>query len=275
MAVFCGLLLACVPGTDDPTGPPSGLEGGDSSTGQAVCECGDRLCGLDACGVSCGTCEGDEDFCFSGACLSEDSCPAVDFTVGEQTAYRMDDKGKERLRYEAVVSGSQFTALEIVSNRVIEEVGSLDAGVYDLRVDSLTGCEDVCVVAHMDCPKQECAFPYIVTRGTLELTSAGPDAARLTGNASELVFTQAYYDDKTRQYQVLKKAETVCMPGFDIDVALEQIIIEPTECTPEGTGTTVGTEIGDFTMTNCAGDEFHLHDNCGYEALWVIAVADW
>ena len=242
---------------------------------QPSCECGDRVCGDDGCGGSCGACEGDTAFCFSGTCQTDEACPAVDFTVGEQSAFRMDDKGKERLRYEAVVQGSQFTKLEIVSNRVIEEVGSLGAGTHTLKVENLTGCDDVCVVGHMECNKQECAFPYIATLGTLELTSAGADAQRLVGSASELVFTQAYYDDKTRQYQILKKAESVCMPGFDVDAELEQIIIEPTDCTPEGTGTTLGTEIGDFAMTNCLGETVQFHDNCGYEAVWVVAVADW
>ena len=282
IALSCLALLSFPQGCGDGGGGAEGgqvadnVDGGiDEPEDLANCDCGDRVCGEDACGNSCGVCEGETAFCFSGSCQLEDECPAVDFTLLEQTAYRMDDKGKERLRYEASVTGSQFTLLEIVSNRVIEEVGSLATGQHDLRVDNLTGCDDVCIVAHMDCNKQECAFPYIATVGTLTLDSAGETAERLSGSASELVFTQAYYDEKTRQYQVLKKAESVCMPGFDFDVALEQIVIEPTECTPEGTGTTVGSEIGDFTMLNCNGEEVNLHDNCGYEALWVIAVADW
>ena len=240
------------------------------------CSCEGRVCGDDGCGVSCGTCDGADAFCFSGTCQSEATCPAVDISVLTQDAYRMDDKGKERLRYEATVEGSQFTKIEIISNRIIEEVGSLDPGEYKLAVESLTDCsEGVCIVGHMECNKQECAFPYIATLGTLELTSAGESVTQLIGSASELVFTQAYFDDKTRQYQILKKAESVCMPGFDIDVALEQIIIEPTDCTPEGTGNVVGTEIADFTMLNCEGEEVNLHDSCGYEAVWVVAVADW
>ena len=259
-------------GATDESLDASGVSAAEAA---ASCSCEGRVCGDDGCGVSCGTCDGDTAFCFSGVCQTEETCPAVDFTVGTQAAYRMDDKGKERLRYEAVVEGSQFTKIEIVSNRVIEEVGSLDVGTHTLNVENLTDCGDVCVVGHMECNKAECAFPYIATIGTLTLDSAGADAVRFTGSASELVFTQAYYDDKTRQYQILKKAESVCMPGFDVDVELEQIIIEPTDCTPEGTGTTVGTEIGDFPMLNCNGEEVQFHDNCGYEAVWVVAVADW
>ena len=277
MTAAAGLVTlagACGGGGDE-AAPELSSSGDPGVVEPAGCECGDRVCGEDLCGNSCGTCEGDTAFCFSGACQTDESCPAVDFTVGAQTAYRMDDKGKERLRFEADVSGSQFTHLEIVSNRVIEEVGSLDKGIHTLSVDNLTVCDDVCVVAHMDCPQQSCAFPYIATMGTLSLKQAGPSAERLMGSASEIVFTQAYYDDKTRQYQILKKAEQVCMPGFDFDAALEQIVIEPTDCTPEGTGNTVGSEIADFAMVNCAGEEIQFHDGCGYEALWVIAVADW
>ena len=241
----------------------------------AVCECGDRVCGVDACGNPCGTCASEEAFCFSGTCQTEDVCPSVAIEMVEQSAYRMDDKGTERLKFEATVTGSQFTSVEIVSNREIAEVGSLGSGTYELVVDNLTNCDEVCVVAHMDCAKQECAFPYIVSRGTLELTSAGEAATRLVGTASELVLTQAYYDSKTRQYQILKKAESKCMDGFDFDAPLEQIVIEPTDCTPDGTGIQLGDEIADFTVTNCEGDEVNLHDNCGAEALWLIAAADW
>ena len=283
----CALALSgCDGGADDASAATQGAEsaegaldeGGALGTAErdtSMCTCEDRVCGDDGCGMSCGTCEGDSAFCFSGTCQTEEACPGVDFTVGTQSAYRMDDKGKERLRYEAVVEGSQFTKIEIVSNRVIEEVGSLDTGTHTLKVENLSACDDVCVVGHMECNKAECAFPYIATLGTLTLTSAGADATRLTGSASELVFTQAYYDDKTRQYQILKKAESVCMPGFDVDVELEQIVIEPTDCTPEGTGDTIGAEIGDFAMTTCEGEPINFHDNCGYEAVWVVAVADW
>jgi len=277
-------LLALIPACDsgdgggmDMTGG-SGWGAGDDDPGgvaQAACVCGDRVCGEDPCGNVCGTCEGAGEYCFGGTCQTEASCPPVDFTVGTQTAYRMDDKGKERLRFEADVTGSDFTRLEIVSNRVIEEIGSLSKGIHSLSVDSLTACDDVCVVAHMDCNKQKCAFPYIATMGTLSLKQAGPAAERLMGSASDLVFTQAYYDESSRQYQILKKADSVCMPGFAFDAALDQIVIEPTECTPEGTGNTPGSEIADFAMVNCLGDEVQLHDNCGYEALWIIAVADW
>jgi hypothetical protein len=288
LLALCLLTLpqGCDSGTTGERGGPASTDSGDGdldtasvASGEAEaaasCSCDGRVCGDDGCGVSCGACEGDTAFCFSGACQTDETCSAVDFTVGAQIAYRMDDKGKERLRYEAVVDGSQFTKIEIVSNRVIEEVGSLGAGAHILNVENLTDCGDVCVVGHMECSQAECAFPYIATLGTLTLDSAGVDAVRFTGSASELVFTQAYYDDKTRQYQILKKAESVCMPGFDVDVEMEQIIIEPTDCTPEGTGTTVGTEIGDFPMLNCNGEEVQFHDNCGYEAVWIVAVADW
>ena len=286
VAAFALVGLGCGDAGDASPGTAAGTESSESAAtatgelGEAaseapVCSCDDKVCGDDGCGASCGTCEGDTAFCFSGSCQSDETCPAVDFTVGSQSAYRMDDKGKERLRYEAVVEGSQFTKIEIVSNRVIEEVGSLGVGTHTLKVENLSDCDEVCIVGHMECNKAECAFPYIATLGSLTLTSAGAEATRLTGSASELVFTQAYYDDKTRQYQILKKAESVCMPGFDVDVELEQIVIEPTDCTPEGTGNTVGAEIADFAMTNCEGEELYFHDNCGYEAVWIVAVADW
>ena len=171
MLVFFAFQPGCDGGDDaspngDPTSTSSAATGDDSlaaaedgaGPAMADCSCEGKVCGDDGCGVSCGTCDGDTAFCFSGACQTEESCPGVDFTVGTQAAYRMDDKGKERLRYEAVVEGSQFTKIEIVSNRVIEEIGSLSVGTHTLNVENLTDCGDVCVVGHMERNKAECAF---------------------------------------------------------------------------------------------------------------------
>jgi hypothetical protein len=48
------------------------------------------------------------------------------------------------------------------------------------------------------------------------------------------------------------------------------------ECVPAGNGHWVGSNIADYSLTNCNGDVVNLHDNCAsYKSMWLIATAGW
>jgi len=48
------------------------------------------------------------------------------------------------------------------------------------------------------------------------------------------------------------------------------------ECSPNGTGKTIGFQIGDFQVTDCDGTPVSLHEYCGQaKAVWLIMVAGW
>lgn len=48
------------------------------------------------------------------------------------------------------------------------------------------------------------------------------------------------------------------------------------ECVVQGEGNSVGTKVGDMTLTNCLGEQVQLHDFCGRrKALWFINSAGW
>jgi hypothetical protein len=48
------------------------------------------------------------------------------------------------------------------------------------------------------------------------------------------------------------------------------------QCQPNGTGKTVGFQIGDFQVVDCEGTPVSLHDYCGQaKAVWLITVAGW
>lgn len=261
--------------TDD--GAQDGLAGGigDGATADApVCDCGTAICGMDACGNSCGACAGSQ-FCFAGLCQTEASCPMeADLTVlDDGAATLINDKGTERLRFEASASGGFFTKVEIIANRDAA-LGTLEAGRYPLAVGEFSSC-DMCVLVHKSCPQQECAFPYVAELGTLDFDEVGFDAGHLRGSTSELVFRQAYFDDKTKQVQVLNNGTSFCHEGFDFDATLETVVIEPEDCTPDGTGVTLGAEIANFELQNCEGEMVALHDNCGATAVWLVAAAGW
>jgi len=52
-------------------------------------------------------------------------------------------------------------------------------------------------------------------------------------------------------------------------------IVDPNACDPQGTGKSIGSQVGDFTLKNCLGDDVSLHDNCGKKAIWVVGAAGW
>ncbi len=261
-------------GTSDGAG--AGDLGGGATDGvdPATCDCGAAVCGLDPCGNSCGTCAGDA-FCFAGQCQTQASCPMEQAltVLDDGVATLINDKGTERLRFEATAKGGFFTSVEIIANRDAD-LGGLAAGDYPLQVSELSSCE-LCVLVHKNCPQQECAFPYVAELGKLSFDEVGFDAGRIAGSASELVFRQAYFDDKTKQVQVLKNGTSFCLEGFDFEASLETVVIEPEDCVPEGSGVLLGSDIADFELQNCEGGVVAFHDNCGATAVWVVAAAGW
>ena len=266
-------LISCADSASEPGS--TNVSPGDAieAAGTPACGCGDRICGFDACGEACGQCDAGL-MCYSGTCQDPEQCLVTDATLGEQTAFRMDDRGTERFEYKAKVTAGDFSSIEIISHRDLETVGSLRPGDYHLAVDAITGCDDVCVIARRTCGQAICQYPYIAEVGTLTLDSSAPGNPEFRGSMEGLVFKQAYYDEGTRQYQVLKNADTRCLDQVAFEAVQEELTIEPTDCTPDGTGRGIGDEIADFQMTNCLGETINFHANCGLEALWVVLASD-
>jgi hypothetical protein len=273
LCLGCAMVVACDNDNDNQSSASSSAD--HQADANRVCECGDAMCGLDACGNSCGSCDGDIGYCLSGRCELETECPLKEISIGEvETAYMLHDKMIDRLRLEASGSGNDIVKLEVVSNIRTDEGVPLGPGTYELLVEGLTSC-DLCVVAHRECNSADCQFPYVAESGFLEIDQIEGQPPRFAGRAHGLHFTQAYYDEKTKAFQPLGGGEPFCSEGFSFDTDLEVFVIEPGECSDDASGFNLGEEISNFEVQNCLGETINFHDNCGSKAVWLVAAAGW
>ena len=74
----------------------------------------------------------------------------------------------------------------------------------------------------------------------------------------------------------LPNGESWCVQEQAFQAPMTDISLD-VECIPDGTGTALEENIGDFSLIRCDdGTPVDLHDYCASSmAIWIVAVADW
>lgn len=258
--------------------------------------CGDAVCGIDPFSNICGTCEeAGANLCSSGACVSSDGCDYVGFAPTSQATMIRKVGGKSRVRYIAT-SGSESppfdkVVLEFNHEKLLAAGESLvgkfslatdisdpnltNADIEALLKESVVDC-DRCATAFTFCNTSGCFNEYYVEAGEMEIIQAGEPGTALTLKLTGLKYREFRRKSTDNMPKEFNGGKTWCLGDFSIDIQVPEIKEAEGFCVPDGTGKNVGDNIGDFTLTNCYGEEVNLHDHCANsDALWVVYTTGW
>lgn len=260
----------------------SGLACGDGGAtrqgpdGQ-TCTCDGAKCGLDNCGESCGTCSA-SNVCESGQCVVAEGCDIVGFDSTNQAGFARVAGGQTRVRFVAsnVVVEPPFDKLvvEINHSRFFEN-GAPAAGTFPLEGTSAVGAP-LFVRGYTYCNDFDCAFPYVVEAGTLQLEEPGTPGTRFSGWLRGLRLKQVRVSATTGEVIPFPSGKRWCAGDYRIDVEIPPLSTAQGTCVEKGTGINVGDNVRNFTLTNCLGEEVDLHARCGSsKAVWIVATAGW
>jgi hypothetical protein len=240
------------------------------------CGCFGATCGTGYCGHECGGCDETKgEGCYAGTCVQSGSCPEMDLNAATSTALIQVQVEAEtqRFRYEAELEGKNLEMLRVMSNTTT--VDAIGPGTYDLRLFDISACE-LCARAYRQCTDGVCGETYVATAGKVVIEK-GVNGTTFLGSVEGLLFEQSYEDPKTGNVYVLghSAVKRHCVGSLSMDTAIEETVIEPSDCNPDGNGVTIGSAIGDFQAENCLGELVNLHVGCGAKAMWVVAAAGW
>lgn len=272
---FSVLAAVALMGCDGETAGPGSTVTGDK------CGCGDAVCGFDLCGNACGTCgEAGKALCSGGQCVDSSSCSAelIGFQPTAEAAYNRTTAGKTVLIYGAS-TGSGTPPFEKVvvelDHRKFFADGLALAGVYDLAGQDPNDC-GMCVRGYSLCNQDDCFNKFVVEEGQVELIAPGEPGGAFTGRFRGLKLKEMLIDKSTGKFKPHPNAKTFCMGDFPFDIEVPEIKEAEGTCVEQGTGIDLNDNIGDFTLTNCLGEEVNLHTRCGlYNAVWIVATAGW
>lgn len=258
-------------------GAACGDSGEQKSPDGRVCTCDGARCGLDNCNESCGSC-GEGSFCADGACTAAEGCDLTGFAATNQAGFARFAGGQTRVRFTAsnVAIQPPFDKLviEINHDRFFTD-GPPAPGTYPLEGTSEVG-SPLFVRGYTYCNDFDCAFPYVVEAGSLELEEPGVPGTHLRGWLRGLKLEQVRIDKDTGEVLPFANANLWCVGDFRFDVEIPPLPTAQGVCVADGTGNKIGDNVRNFTLTNCYGDPVDLHDRCGkVEALWIVASAGW
>lgn len=235
------------------------------------CGCFGATCGTGYCGHECGTCDGAGEACFAGACETQGSCPTTALALGAQTAVLRNDTETLKFRYEAALTGGELQKLRIFSNTPVAT--PLGPGTYDLRQRDLAECNP-CLAAYSLCTEESCGRAWVARAGVVEIEAIEPGGA-FRGKVTNAKLEAAYEDPKTGVFTILEQFGAACVEEVAFEASVEEIVVEPSDCDPQGNGITVGSKLRDFTLDNCYGEPVSFHATCGAPAVWLIAATGW
>jgi hypothetical protein len=242
-----------------------------------TCSCDGAKCGLDNCNESCGTCQGGE-FCAEGACVDASGCDITGFETTNQAGFARFAGGQTRVRFVAsnVEIEPPFDKLVVELNHARFFANATPSpGTFPLEGTSEVGAP-LFVRGYTFCNDFDCAFPYVVEAGTLELEEAGSPGTRLSGWLRGLKLKQVRISDSTGEIIPFPSGKTWCVGDYRMDVEVPALSTAQGTCVEDGTGNNIGDNIRNFTLTNCYGEDVDLHQRCGKaKAVWIVATAGW
>lgn len=169
------------------------------------------------------------------------------------------DRVGVRLRHGGAFTGAQGNG--------IHDVGGSTFGACDNCLTLSTGCET---------DSEECETVYFATEGSIEITNW--DASRFEFTVVDALLKEVNINNPVAVMPI-EGGETYCLAGeslgVDTNADLAPIVPE-SSCVEAGTGPYLGHNVANFSLTNCLGETFSLHDRCGQSnALWIMATTGW
>ncbi|MFT7578978.1 MAG: hypothetical protein ACI9MR_000640 [Myxococcota bacterium] len=239
--------------------------------------------------VPCGSCSSGE-FCSNDVCVEDPglidggtaTCDMYSFSETGGAALARKAGGKTRLRMVTTNVVTEMVAERPAFDKLVLEInqdalyGEGDGvGTYDL-VGSENRTNALYMRGHRFCNDFDCAFPYIVERGTLEITSGGAPGTMFEGVFRDVILKQVRIDAQTGDIIPFSNGKTWCMGDVSFSHAVDELSNASGDCVADGTGINVGDNIRNFTLRNCDGEMIDLHSYCGQsKALWMVASAGW
>jgi len=267
-------LLFTVPGCDNDDTPTNPTVVG------ANCGCGSAVCGYDLCGNSCGSCSGaGQELCSGGQCVDSTVCSdgLVGFAPTAEAAYNRTTGGKTIMYYAASTGKGEPPFEKIVVELDHEKFfpdGVPVPGVYDLSEQDPNDC-GLCVRGYSYCNQDDCFNKYAVSEGEVELVATGEPGTPFAGRFNGLKLEEVLLNTSNGQWDAHPNPKTFCMGDFHFEADVPEIKEAEGNCLADGTGSDVGDNIKNFTLTNCLGEEVNLHDMCGSKLVWIVATAGW
>ena len=278
-------------------------EGLTEAVAEAECDCEGAICGLTACGETCGLCTDEASpLCWAGQCTNPEGCDIIGFTdpiacandtyctPGQQpyaqAATTPSVGGGFKVKYAATVDDYSLELDPVIDADALADgrpiakkkiflelnhVGQAEAGrpltgTFQLGTDDAREDCTYCVRAGTYCSDKGCGTDYVATEGTLEITSSGEPGTPLVATLKDVRFTQVYLHQikDDGTYKVAgQSAKIWCLGDFPIAYDVPEPTQPVSDCVTEGTGVLLGDNIKDYTIENCLGEEISLHSRCG------------
>jgi hypothetical protein len=258
--------------------------------------CGEAACGVDPFGNVCGTCDDEgASLCSNGACISASGCDYIGFEPTSQAAIIRKVGGKVRVRYMATSASESPPFDKLIlefDHQKLKDAGQDLLGTFPLATDltdpelsnsdkeailleSVVNCER-CTTGFTFCNTAGCFNEYYVEKGEMEIIQAGEPGTSLTVKLTGLVLKEFRRKSSDNMPKDFNNGKTWCLGDLSIDIQVPEIKEAEGFCVPDGTGKNLGDNVGDFTMTNCYGEELNLHDFCANsDAVWVVYTTGW
>ena len=158
--------------------------------------------------------------------------------------------------------------------------GATEAGTYPLTGSTYEDCSN-CVVVRAGCSDSGCEKRFLVDEGDLVITQWDIAGGRFQGHLANAKAHEVLIDTDTYVSTLVPGGETWCLDGVAFDAEVPTLPVsdrtQPT-CVNDGTGTIVGDNIANFTLTDCLGRRVKLHGTCNdpdARALWLIGTTGW
>ena len=237
------------------------------------CSCGEKECGFDHCGDSCGTCpEGSE--CKIGKCEALPlECTYQGFSsVAEQAEIDSYDNGFY-MHYQSLTSMTEpLDAMVIELDTRAPKNGPDGPGTYKAMYDNIGDC-GLCLYLLQGWANGGYAKLLVPTQGSIEVQSLTEAGGPFKAVVHDIVFQEATFSQQTGDVTFVSNGMTWCLKEETLQA---EILVTQEICVPGGKGSGIGDNIADFQLQNCEGNWVSLHDGCGdAKALWLIAAAGW
>lgn len=179
--------------------------------------------------------------------------------------------------------------------------GPTAPGTYELSGSNYADC-GLCVLVYKSCvqngDQMQCEKYFFAEEGTVQINAIGGAGSAFDVELLNMNLVEVTIDESYTSVPVAG-GESWCAHGYNWTTVLEDSDTDSSggtggstggstgstnnpgtvgECTApaNGTGTGMGDQIGDFTLTDCNGQTVSLHDSCGQSRImWLIGTATW
>lgn len=262
----CGTCYNLSGGVDNALCQPDGTCGEDVS-----CDCGNKKCGLSPCGTSCGGCKSGTTCNDQGQCVAP--CDAQGFVSMEQ--YSKIEPGDNGFSlYYHNINGDQFPfdAIVIELDNEPPATGPKGPGTYDLAFTNFSspGLLFYILEGYQDGTYNRILIP---TSGQITINSMSADGGTFDALVEGAQFAEGTIDQNSGAVNFVPGGFTWCIDNLVLNTPL---LVKQPFCVEQGSGVSIGDNIANFALQDCAGNWHNLHDVCGKaKAMWIVLVAGW